>query len=118
MEAHFMIIENNISLVSPLSRDSFSRSHGHLYRWGIRVSVPHCSHGWSISHLQFGVEKTAGRGPEKFTAASSSELVVQDYAEEAIIDGQVAAVIVIDKAKFLELIHKMTDSRPSGANHL
>ena len=45
-------------------------------------------------------------------------LVVQDYTEEAIIDGQIAAVVVVDKAKLLELIHEMTDPGPGGANHL
>ena len=45
-------------------------------------------------------------------------LVVQDYTEEAIIDSQIAAVCVIDKAKFLELFHEMTDLGPGSANHL
>ena len=45
------------------------------------------------------VSLSAGRGAEKFTAAWSSALVVQDYAEEAIIDCQIAAVCVIDEAK-------------------
>lgn len=58
------------------------------------------------------------RDVKTFTATSSSELVVQDYAEEAVVDGQVAAVVVINKAELLELIHKMTDPRPSGTNHL
>ena len=43
---------------------------------------------------------------------------MQDYAEEAIIDRQIAAVVVIDKAKLLELIHEMTDPGPGRANHL
>ena len=45
------------------------------------------------------VPLSAGRGAKKFTAAWSSALVVQDYAAEAIIDCQIAAVCVIDEAQ-------------------
>lgn len=45
---------------------------------------------------------------EEFTAASSSELVVQDYAAEATVDRRFSAV-VIDKAKLPELIHEIID---------
>ena len=79
MEAHSMIIESNEDLVSPLSRDSFSRSHGHLYRWEIRVSVPHRSHVWSELLIQLGVGKATRWCPEKNyrwfeMAASRAEL--------------------------------------------
>ena len=43
---------------------------------------------------------------------------MQDYAEEAIIDGQIAAAGVVDKAELLELIHEMTDPGPGCAEHL
>ena len=43
-------------------------------------------------------------------------LVVQDQAEEAAMDLQLAAgAVVIDKAKLPELVHEMTGSRPGGA---
>ena len=45
-------------------------------------------------------------------------LVVQDYAEEAVIDCHIAAVVVIDKAELLEPIHEMADLGQGGANHL
>ena len=34
------------------------------------------------------------------------------------MDRQRAVAIVIDKAEFPELIHKMTDPRPGGTDHL
>ena len=43
---------------------------------------------------------------------------MQDYAEEATMDHQLAAVSVIDKAKILELTHEMTDPRPGCSDHL
>ena len=43
---------------------------------------------------------------------------MQDYAQEAVVDRQPAAVGVIDKAMLPELIHEMTDSRPGSAYHL
>ena len=58
-----------------------------------------------------------GRSVEEFTAASSSELVVQDYAAEATVDCHFSAV-VIDKAKLPELIHEEIDPRPGCADHL
>jgi len=113
-----MTIESNGNLVSPFSKDSSFALPWLLIPLGdSRVSSALLTRVVKLL-IQFGVGKTAGRGAETFTAASSSALVVQDYAEEAIIDGQVAAVGVIDKAKLLELIHEMTDSRPRGANHL
>ena len=45
---------------------------------------------------------------EEFTAASSSELFVQDYAAEATVDRHFSAV-VIDKAKLPEFIHEIID---------
>jgi hypothetical protein len=68
--------------------------------------------------IQTAGGKTTESGLEEVTEVSASRLVVQDYAEEAIIDGQVAVVRVIDEAKLLELIHKMADPGPGGANHL
>ena len=44
MDGHIIIIESNGNRTSRLSRNSFSHSHGHSYRAGIRVSVQHCSH--------------------------------------------------------------------------
>jgi len=54
----------------------------------------------------------------KCAAASSSELVVQDYAAEATMDDQSSFTVVIDKAKLPELIHEMIDPRPGCADHL
>ena len=47
----------------------------------------------------------------------ASNLVVQDDAQEAVIDRQAAAVAVIDKAMLSELIHEVTDSQPGSAHH-
>ena len=43
---------------------------------------------------------------------------MQNYAQEAVVDCQPAAVGVIDKAMLPELIHEMTYSRPGSAYHL
>ena len=48
-------------------------------------------------------------GCEEFTAASSSELIVQDYAAEATVDRHFSAA-VIDKAELPELIHEKINS--------
>jgi hypothetical protein len=46
-------------------------------------------------------------------------LVVQDHAQEAAVNRQPPGeAFVIDKAQLLELIHEMTDPRPSRADHL
>ena len=46
-------------------------------------------------------------------------LVVQDHAQEAAVNRQPSAeAFVINKAQLLELIHEMTDPRPSCADHL
>ena len=46
-------------------------------------------------------------------------LVVQDHAQEAAVNRQPPGqAFVIDKAQLLELIHEMTDPRPSCADHL
>jgi hypothetical protein len=45
---------------------------------------------------------------EEFTAASSSELIVQDYAAEATVDRHFSPV-VFDKAELPELIHEKID---------
>ncbi len=50
--------------------------------------------------------------------AGHPRLIVQNYAQEAAVDGQRTAAGVIDKAKLPELIHEMTDPRSRGANHL
>ena len=42
---------------------------------------------------------------------------MQDQGEKATMDRQTAA-IVVDKTELPELIHEMTDSRPSCAHHL
>src|SRR5437762_9904183 len=47
----------------------------------------------------------------------ASRLVVQDHGEKAAMHCQAAAVVV-DKTELPELIHEMTDSRPSRAHHL
>ncbi len=52
------------------------------------------------------------------TEGSVWTLVVQDHAQEATMDRRQLAVVVIDEAKPLELIHEMTDPRPGGADHL
>jgi hypothetical protein len=54
---------------------------------------------------------------EEFTAASSSELVAQDYAAETAVDRHFSAV-VLDKAKLPELIHEKIDPGPGCADHL
>jgi hypothetical protein len=54
---------------------------------------------------------------EEFTAASSSELIVQDYAAEATVDRHFSTV-VFDKAKLPELIHEKINPRPGCADHL
>jgi hypothetical protein len=56
-------------------------------------------------------------GRYRFAAASSSELVVPDYAAEAAVDRHFSAAI-IDKAKLPELIHEKIDPRPGCADHL
>ncbi len=43
--------------------------------------------------------------------------VVQDNAEEGVMDLQPIGIIV-NKTKLPELIHEMTDPRTSGADHL
>ena len=43
-------------------------------------------------------------------------LVVQDNAEEGIVDVDFA--VVFDETHFPEFVHEKIDSRPSGANHL
>ena len=58
------------------------------------------------------------RETEEISEASLSRLFVQEYAEEAAIDRQRAASVVVDKAKLPELIHEMTDARAGGADHL
>ena len=58
------------------------------------------------------------RETEEIIEASLSRLFVQEYAEEAAIDRQRAASVVVDKAKLPELIHEMTDARAGGADHL
>ena len=57
-------------------------------------------------------------GPVNITDGSRWRLVVQDDAEEVTMDRQLAAVFVIDKTMLFELIHEMTDPRPSRADHL
>ena len=55
----------------------------------------------------------------QITEGLTLALVVQDHAEEAVMDLQLAAgAVIIDKAKIPELIHEMTDPRPRGTHHL
>ena len=55
--------------------------------------------------------------PEEITGKFGVGLLVQEHAEEAAIHCQRAA-LVVDKAKFLEVIHEMTHARTGGADHL
>ena len=58
-------------------------------------------------------------GRVEITEGLTLALVVQDHAEEAAMDLQLAAgAVVIDKAKLPELIHEMTDPRPGGTHNL
>ena len=43
---------------------------------------------------------------------------MQDYVQEAIVNGQRAVARIIDKAQCAELVHEMTDPPPGGADHL
>jgi hypothetical protein len=69
-----------------------------------------------IAHGSY--EGQLGAGPVNTTGGWTSRLVVQDHAEKAAMDHQTAVVAVVDKAHLPELIHEMTDPRPSGAHHL
>ena len=69
-----------------------------------------------IDYFSSAGGKTARRSVEEFTAASSSELVVQDYAAEATMDNQPSFTFVIDKTKLPELIHKIIN--PVSYTHL
>jgi hypothetical protein len=55
-------------------------------------------------------------GRAEIRDSTTSRLVEQDYAQEATMNRQPAAVI--DKAKLPELLHEMIDSRPGCAHHL
>ena len=54
-------------------------------------------------------------GRAEIRDSTTSRLVEQDYAQEATMNRQPAAVI--DKAKLPELLHEMIDSRPGCAHH-
>ena len=67
------------------------------------------SHAWPQLLIQSADRKPQDGGLEEITEVWSIGLVVQDYAEEAIIDRDIPAVVVLDKAMLFELIHEMTD---------
>ena len=55
--------------------------------------------------------------PEPRWKPTHSRLIVQENAQEAIIDGQFRLAIVINKTEFLEPIHEKIDPRPGCTDH-
>ena len=106
-------------LLSALLSRRLSRVPGLLclYPGVIHASVQHGSRVWS-ELLTLAYQRESMVRPAGITEPLSSRLLVQDLAEEVAMDRQRAVAIVIDKAEFPELIHKMTDPRPGSADHL
>ena len=99
---------------------SFKRflTHGHILRGGdSRVSSIMLTR---LVKIYLGAGKATRSCSENNYRRIEMEarLVVQDHAEEAIVDRQLAVAFVIDKAELPELIQKMTDPRPGCADHL
>jgi hypothetical protein len=69
------------------------------------------------AYLKEGNNTIAGTRPRAPFDSSARLLVVQDHAEQAIMDHQPIAA-VIDEAKVSEPIHEMTDPRPGCADYL
>lgn len=49
---------------------------------------------------------------------TTPNLLAEDHTQEAAVNRQRSAALVIDKAQRAELIHKMADPRACGAHHL